>query len=240
MSNKISLHDFFIELETLAYCIIKVPPNFPDYIRGDDIDILCYDINKISECIINTATKYIGGDLTLKSSIIRNGEKIHIDIMDKNSIEFRFDLYSILPNYHKVNIRPSFFSHVIENRQQKNQTCDGKNYIIYIPSIQDELIIRYLEYIEYFQDIPDKIKHADYILEHLKKAPSDMSFIDTLHHYISVPTIDVEKNRMSIENTNIKYYLKIPGFISIYKARKPSHIIRIKLFGFIFFTFPIQ
>ena len=80
--------------------------------------------------------------------------------------------------------------------------------------------MRYLEYVEYFQDRPDKIKHANYILDTLEKTPADISFLDTLHYYIKIPPIDIESNRFARKKLSL---FKRAFF---YIVHFPSRIVR--------------
>ena len=51
--KKINFEELFLKLQNKNYTIIKLDPKFPDYIEGQDLDILCYDINDISNVIVS-------------------------------------------------------------------------------------------------------------------------------------------------------------------------------------------
>lgn len=220
MSSPLDLNHIFSHLTEDVYCIVKLSPAFPEYRSGEDIDMFCFDINRVSDKIIQCAHGYINDGYTVRSTVLKENCQLHLDFLYENRIEFRFDLYQNLPAYRKVSVKSGFFSHVIDNRQSKILTYNNRPYCIYTPCRQDELIMRYLEYVEYFHDRPDKIKHANYILDALEKTPADISFLDTLHYYIEIPPIDIESNRFARK--------KPPLFkrVFFYIVHFPSRIVR--------------
>ena len=168
-----------------TYCIIKVP-DFSSFKPGSDIDIFCFDPQKI----IGVVTKKIACELNDDEIDIHehdDGKHIHYDILKDKEIYLRLDLYGKLPHYSKTNLKDGYFSTVIENRLSKLVEIDGEKIDLFIPQKDDELILRYIEYIEYYIVRPDKVKHLDYILEQLEKCPSSISYLDKLHYYTDFP-----------------------------------------------------
>lgn len=196
MSNiKIDLKQLFKKLEDKQYCVIKLPNDFPEYKIGSDIDMFCYDIEDISRIIIG----YLAKDLTIK--VTNNTTQIYIDIMDKDKIHFRFDLYGSLPTYENILIKEAFFSSVIENSQILEQNfC-----IVKVPSQIDESILRYIEYQEWYRQRPDKIKHIEYLEEKIKSSEININnLLDKLHYYTELPKI--EENRQVSSSGVVRYF----------------------------------
>ena len=52
-SNKLNLDEFFFSVRKQDYVIIKMTPEFPNYYKGSDVDILCLDLNKFSGTIFD-------------------------------------------------------------------------------------------------------------------------------------------------------------------------------------------
>ena len=113
MFNPLDLNHIFSHLTEDVYCIIKLSPAFPEYRSGDDIDMFCFDINRVSDKIIQCAHGYINNGYTVRSTVLKENYQLHLDFLYENHIEFRFDLYQNLPGYRKVSVKPGFFSHVI-------------------------------------------------------------------------------------------------------------------------------
>lgn len=195
MSNiKIDLKPLFKKLEEKVYCIIKLPDGFPEYKIGSDLDIFCYDVEDISRIIIGFLPK----ELTVK--LTNMGSQIYIDVMDKNTIHFRFDLYGALPKYENILIKEAFFSSVIEN--SKTVLKDEVN--VKVPSNVDENILRYIEYQEWYAQRPDKIKHINYIEERIKNSEININnLLDKLHYYTELPK--VEDDRQVSGNSFVRY-----------------------------------
>ena len=152
----INLMDFFLNMEN--YTIIKIDPNFPRFNIGkDDIDVLCLNINNVCNHIINILQlKY--PDFNYKKYNINN--KIHIDVLFKNKFIIKFDLCdNIVDLYPKYDIPTNLTKSVIE-------TSIFNKYHCKIPTINNELMIRQLEYDTYINSRPDKIKHLIFIKKH--------------------------------------------------------------------------
>ena len=149
----IDLMLFFANMKD--YTIIKMDKNFPYFNIGkDDVDILSLNINNTIEHI-----KYILHTYYKKYTYKYN--KIHnqLDIFYLNKFIIKFDLYDNLkkmyPNY---DIPITLTKEVIKNSTLMD--------IIKVPLIQDELMIRRLEYDTWIKIRPDKIKHLNFILSH--------------------------------------------------------------------------
>jgi len=200
--NFIDLQEIFyhLEEEKKVYAIIKLPYNFPAYDVGSDLDIFCYDIYEISSLIVAQLQKKIDSSLTIK--VTDNKQQLYIDILDKHTIHFRFDLYGALPSYKNVNIKEAFFSSVLENARIVQR---GEVYV-HVPSLIDEAILRYIEYHEWYVQRPDKIKHIHYLEQKIEENALDTDLLfDKLHYYIALPSVAQREEKS--HNIVIKYAL---------------------------------
>ena len=101
-----------------------------------------------------------------------------------------------------------------------------------IPATVDDMIIRYLEYCEYFNTGPDKVHHLEHIQSLIDREDLRIGFYEKLHRYIDFPDFD--------EQLTIKTPYQWPkelvsnGFLKkyIYELKKtpfqkwPSKIVR--------------
>lgn len=182
----LELKDFFFAIKDEIYCVIKPDKKLPKYSKGSDIDIFCYDSNVLAMKILAIGNKYIIEGFEI--FISKNNDQIYIDFKHKkdNKIELRFDIYNSLPAYENVLIKPAFFENILENRIISNLTDD---FSIFVPSILDDNILRYIEYQEWYGRRPDKIKHIDYILEN-NSTFEIKKFLQKLHHYTELPKVE--------------------------------------------------
>lgn len=188
IQKPIDLTAIFQRLKNQSYCIIKLPASFPDYDIGSDLDVFCYDIQSVSTNILGSLQEFITQDIEI--NVENNKDQIYIDIIEKNAIHFRFDMYGTLPYYKNVGIKKAFFSSVIEN----SKTINIQGVDIKVPCDIDEAIIRYIEYQEWYADRPDKIKHILYLEENIKSNNLNVEkLFEKLHYYTLVPNIRDKK-----------------------------------------------
>ncbi len=187
-TNRLNLIGFFDELKTEIYCVIKLNAEFPHYVKNSDIDIFCFDITVIAQKILSFGNNYVDNGWRITVTTISE-HQIHIDFYFSGEylLDFRFDVYGRLPTYAKIQIKPAFFSTIVENRIFNDKG-------IYVPSKIDDLILRYVEYIEYYDMRPDKIKHINYILQCSTNNEQKL-LLDKLHYYTEIPLIvELHKN----------------------------------------------
>jgi len=189
--NKLNLNEFFYNLKDEVYIVAKLSENFPDYHAGDDIDIFCYSLKKVATQILG-----LGNKLTKKGYIVKVTKRLnqyYIDFYFNDSLEFRFDLYQKFPEYKKINIKEALFYSIIENATSVTHYHKGNPYPLFIPSQIDDLLLRYIEYIEWYETRPDKIKHADYISKKIKSDETRINILDKLHAYTDIPEFNYER-----------------------------------------------
>jgi len=205
--SRLDLGLFFSALEGKKYSIIKLT-DFPDYNIGSDIDVFCDNIDDIAREIIYIGNQYCkqGFEIRVKNA---NASHIHIDFITGYKLDFRFDLYGALPPYKKLRIKGDYFTKIINDSVPINFDRNQKQYQIYVPSDLDDLVLRYIEYIEWYELRPDKIKHLDYITSAISNNKNNAQFLEILHRYTALPCIaDDRKNKKQHSKSSLKSYLQ--------------------------------
>ena len=183
-SNRLELDKFFFKVRDQAYVIVK-NEDFPNYYKGGDIDVFCYDKNAFAKQILSIANSYLDKGFEVKVSN-KNESQTYIDFFLNGELEFRFDLYESLPQYKKIHLKPYYILSVIENATIVQREFDGSPYPLRVPSTMDDFLLRYVEYIEWYELRPDKIKHLDYIVEKIDE-DKKTQFLNKLHYYTAFP-----------------------------------------------------
>jgi hypothetical protein len=182
----LDLVSFFKSIGTEQYCIIKISSRFPEYSAGEDIDIFCYDYDHISRKVLEWGNQYVQDGLDIKVQSQAAFNHASIDFMDGKKIHFRFDIYGQLPVYKKVLIKPALFESIIEHSKTVSYQYGEKAFTVKVPHHIDDSILRYIEFIEWYNVRPDKIKHLDYIMECIDE-DIKIQFLTKLHHYTALP-----------------------------------------------------
>jgi len=187
-STKLDLDRFFFQVREQVYVIVKVG-DFPNYYRGSDIDVFCYNKNEFAKLILTVGNWYLDQGFEIKVTD-KDESHTYVDFYLNGELEFRFDLYQSLPKYKRIRLKEHYIYSVIENASVLYREFDGVQYPIYVPSTVDELLLRYVEYIEWYEVRPDKVKHLDYILDAVASDSSRIGFLDKLHLYTELPSSD--------------------------------------------------
>jgi len=200
----LDLNEFFSEFDTVTYCVIKPDSDLPNYKKGSDLDIFCYNIDILAKIILRLGNQYL--DKNLDILVTNMGAQTYIDFIhtETGNIEFRFDLYEKLPLYQNILIKPAFFENVLENRILVDFQ-NGCN--IYTPCPIDDHILRYIEYQEWYGQRPDKIKHINYILETCDLQEKN-NFLEKLHHYTKLPLVEDAYPVKIKRNNSLKVFAK--------------------------------
>jgi len=186
---KLDLLKFFQLIENESYVIIKPSTLLPDYEIGSDIDIFCYQPSQLIEKVTSFLALYVDSNSTV--NVNDGAEKAHVDYLVDGKIHFRFDLYKQLPTYKNIHLKPAFFSSVIESSQARELTEKEPSVIVKVPSEVDDLILRYVEYHEYYALRPDKIKHIEYIQNKISDDKNELTqMLDKLHYYTAFPQVE--------------------------------------------------
>lgn len=206
-SNRLDLDRFFFQVREQIYVIVKVG-DFPNYYRGSDIDVFCYDKDEFAKLILAIGNWYLGQGFEIKVTD-KDESHTYVDFYLNGELEFRFDLYQSLPKYKRIRLKEHYIYSVIENASVLYREFDGVQYSIYVPSTVDELLLRYVEYIEWYELRPDKVKHLDYILDVVASDASRIGFLDKLHLYTELPLPNYEENSISAFGRSVSWMSRI-------------------------------
>jgi len=168
------------------YCVIKISEQFPQYSSGDDVDIFCYEPDKVAQKVLIWGNQYTKNGLEIRIETQTEYRHVTVDFLKGRQIEFRFDLHGQLPRYKKLLIKPALFESIIEHSQAVDYIYNGESFTIRIPNIIDDMVLRYIEFIEWYNVRPDKVKHLDYIIERIDE-DKRARFLSRLHHYTAIP-----------------------------------------------------
>lgn len=184
-SNLLDLNVFFSKLVSLEYAVVKFSSDFPNYYSGSDIDLFCGDIDAVARVILSAGASSVHTGRYFK--VTRHQYQCYVDYYNGDQIDFRFDLYGALPHYTRLCLKPWLIYSVLDLRV--GRTIDNKNnrYVLFTACEQHELLLRYVEYIEWFDRREDKIKHLQFVLERIDDDERRRKFIELLHRYIEVP-----------------------------------------------------
>ena len=173
--NKIPLLDLIQKIDGAV--ILKISETFPNYERGDDLDLLVLDRSDAIRAIYKFAEKVLENGIELR--VTDTPGHCHADFLFDGGLEIRIDLIDNFEFYSKLAVKNGFVAKIFKDRRARS--CGDLVY--YVPSEEDNLTIRYFEYLEWFDRRPDKVKHMDYICavedESLKRR-----FFENTHRFI--------------------------------------------------------
>jgi len=194
------------------YVLIKKDDAFPNYFTGSDVDLLVMDKDTALQKVVNFYESKFSSKGELK--ITDKKYHCHIDYLNDGKLNIRIDLIHSFDFFTKFSVKNGFLIKIFKDRQ----IIALENGSVYIPSPEDDLTIRYFEYLEYFDRHPNKIKHLDYICDVNDKLLKKRFFENT-HQFISFkraewsPRTDIsqkpESRKKALSNiwTNFKYIL---------------------------------
>ena len=87
-----------------------------------------------------------------------------IDFIENKELIFRLDIYQTLGNYNKIILKDSLKDVILETKEILNL----ESYKINVPKKIYDNILRYIEYIEYFDIRQDKVKHLNYLEKNIE------------------------------------------------------------------------
>jgi len=181
---QIDLVKLLCEIED--YVLIKRSTTFSDYSSGSDVDLLVIDKDTAIQKIVDFYESHFSSKGELR--VTNNKYHCHVDFLINNKLDIRVDLIHNFDFFTKFSVKNGFFIKVFKDRQILGLE-DGS---VHIPAPEDDLTIRYFEYLEYFDRYPNKIKHLDYICdvndELLKKR-----FFENTHSFICFKRAEWEK-----------------------------------------------
>jgi hypothetical protein len=176
----ISLPEIFGQTESHAYALMKsLPAGEPEL--GSDIDILCLDKAALGKQLLRNCRLLIEHGYTIRLRELPETDQAHLDIMQGRMIALRLDLHEGLGAYQRVPIKDTFEQRLLDRREWATVDCPAGVLRLAVPDPIDNLVLRYLEYHEWFEARPDKVKHAEYIAKQLTDDPDKATaFYDRL------------------------------------------------------------
>ncbi|MCH9664699.1 MAG: hypothetical protein K0U41_02495 [Gammaproteobacteria bacterium] len=193
----ISLQEIFIALNKKhKYAAIKLFESFPLAIAGSEIDLFCQDANLILQTLIPSMNKYI--DEGYEITVEEKDHYINIDMINNNNLELRWKLYRSLPKLKKISIRDSLFDVIVERAVICKINRSGNESVeVYVPEFFDDLLLKYIEYQEWYSMRGDKVKHAEYVQGLLTTEEIKKKFFDRVHYYTKFSGIEEEDTNIS-------------------------------------------
>lgn len=141
-AHDIDIMNILSALDIKDYVVIRKNDRFPNYFINDDVDILCREMKNVWSDLFHKL-KELKYDVRTPSS----KQKIHhIDIYMRGVLQFRFDLV----DYCAVGEDKEFVAMIIRRQRLEER--------IPIPSLIDDLALRYVEYLKR----PHKKWHKQY------------------------------------------------------------------------------
>jgi hypothetical protein len=167
----IDLPQLFAETEQHAYAVMKSLPNGEPEL-GSDIDILCEDKAALGRQLLRNARPFIAQGYALRVRELSDTDQTHIDLLRRDgAIALRLDLHEGLGAFRRTPMKSTFAQSVLTRRTWSPIDCGGKTLSLPVPDEVDDLVLRYVEYHEWFEARPDKIKHAEFIADRLADRP---------------------------------------------------------------------
>lgn len=174
--SKIDLLNLLNHIED--YVLIKKSDEFPEYLVGGDIDLIVFDIDKAKTSISSFYGSFIGNAGEMRVTEEKNF--CHIDFLFDGKLDVRLDLIDSFNFFKKFEVKNGFIVKLFKD----HQIIKFGESQVYVPCDEDDLMLRYFEYLEYFDNHSAKIKHLDYICsvndDELKKR-----FFENTHCFIN-------------------------------------------------------
>lgn len=142
------------------YVVLRASDIFPNVAIGGDIDILVDDRAYAEKILV--AYFLTSPYPNIEVEISQNSEHTHLDIINGKNLICRFDLIDSFNFLSKIHVNHSLTTHILGRKEIR----EVNGHAIFFPSKMDDLLVRYIEYIEYFSELPTKEKHIEYIFSH--------------------------------------------------------------------------
>jgi len=191
-SNLLALPDFFRGMP--AYVILKLSDSFPSYHDYSDIDILCADREAVLAHLRAVGEAY--GCRGFKLQEERHDGHLHLDFYapEGKRLNFRFDLLESLDAYRKLSVTPEFAAAILAGGVTKVQN----DVEVHVPAIPHDLALRFLEFIEWKDERPDKVKHWEYI-----QKTGRFDFVEVVNRFTDLQ-IDLKQNVGDVQLTWVR------------------------------------
>ncbi|MCK4797122.1 MAG: hypothetical protein KAT05_07055 [Spirochaetes bacterium] len=179
------VNSVFLNLRNKNYMIIKYS-RFDNLSCGCDVDVLCEKKIDIAHAIISTLKLLIKEDDKIE---IHENSHLNVDVIRNCKIYIRFDLIDNFNVFHKITVNEVFAKESLERKVSSMHLFRGEEYPVFHGSEEDDLIIRFLDFVENYKDRPLKIKHFDFIVERILENPKRSFFLKKLGEIIVMPAL---------------------------------------------------
>jgi len=139
------------------YILIKKDDFFPLYVKGSDIDLLVFDREECVKRVVEYYNLQLAGEGELR--IVDTSDHCHLDFLFDDTLDLRLDLIDNFDFFGNIAIKPAYLTKLFIDRHE----IKYGGYAVWVPCPEDDLTLRYFEYLEWFDRRPDKIKHLEYI-----------------------------------------------------------------------------
>jgi hypothetical protein len=161
---------------------------FPAYHVGADVDVFCGDLQALARRLLAVGNQEVKrGWHIVVTSKETGGAYLDFFAPDQERLHFRFDLHGGLPVLTKVHLSPALFTAALARRTTVERA--GRAYAV--PDKLDDLVLRYAEYLEYYEQRPDKVKHLEFILAAVETDEERRLFLERLHLYTKSRLMEV-------------------------------------------------
>lgn len=182
---KLDLSRFFNGAED--YVILRLSEEFPNYTDASDVDLLCANIVAILRRIMTIGSAYETQGIKICVQAIQR--QLHVDFYSSltDRLVFRFDLIDSLDTYNQFAVSINYAADILARKRKLVRN----GLEIYVPDPDDDLALRFLEYLKHKDERPSKVKH----LEFIKKA-NRPSFLQRVEQYtgLSVSLVSASNN----------------------------------------------
>lgn len=207
MPHKIehTLSKIFEECDSLEYVLARSRGDLSDYTIGCDIDLYCIDPAALLAVISSVIMTPEHPDYRLKIS--QYEKKSHIDWYSENKFILRFDVVHHPSIYKNVSVSSElFYSSIYQSIHKNISGCSVK-----VPNIVDDLLIRYIEFLDLYFDRPDKIKHIEYIESIIgQNKEIESAFFDKLERIVKRSVdVNIIKPRRWSRTQEILHYFRV-------------------------------
>ncbi len=188
----INLHNIFSVLNKKhKYVALKLTEDFPKYTTGAELDIFCQNIDGVLLSILPQMNRHVDEGYEVK--LEDKNYHFSICLVKNNNLHIRLNLYKSLPILKKISIKESLFDVMIERAVKKKfGRSKDRQLEIYVPEFYDDLLIKYIEFQEWYSLRGNKIQHAEYIQGSLTNQKKRKNFFDRVHYYTKLSDLEVE------------------------------------------------
>ena len=187
------------------YVIIKLKENFPNnFNKGSDLDILCEDKNKLIFKFRTVINNFLLSNIKHQIKIIELSQShCQIDFLIKNTLLFKLDIFD------EYEMSGKLKNKILDNKINKQFKYFSKSIKIKVPKYDDDIFIRYLEYLKSGKK---KNQHKKFFLKFIK----DERMKNTFKTYLNRG-----KNDLEVFFDLIKKYISQINYFK-YKLNKHS------------------